>query len=172
MAISFYDISVPAYRQFLTALQSVVDKGEKHCAEKGIDPASLLAARLIDDMQPFTFQIMQAINHSAGALATIRGQKRARPSGLDSFGGCKQALEQALADVDAIQPAELDAIESSTVELNFPGREMKFTAQGYLLSYAMPQFYFHVVTAYDILRHKGVTLGKRDFLGRVQLKDA
>lgn len=171
MTISFYDISVPVYRQFLQALRGILDKGEKHCAEKGIDPASMLASRLVEDMQPFSFQVMQAIAHSAGALATIRGQQRPRPSGLDSFAGCRQAVEQALADLEAIQPAELESVASSTVELKFPGRELKFTAQGYLLSYAMPQFFFHATTAYDILRHKGVAIGKRDFLGRIQLED-
>lgn len=172
MTISFYDTSVPVYRQFLRALLGILDKGEKHCAEKSIDPTSMLGARLIDDMQPFSFQIMLAISHSAGALAQIRGQQRPRPSGLDSFAGCKQAVEQAIADLDAIQPADLESVATNTVELNFPGRELKFTAQGFLLSYAMPQFFFHATTAYDILRHKGVAIGKRDFLGRIQLKDA
>jgi hypothetical protein len=172
MTISFYDLSVPVYRQFLQALRGILDKGEKHCAEKGIDPASVLATRLVEDMQPLTFQVMQSIGHSAGALATVRGQQRARPSGLDSFAGCKQAIEQALADLEAIQPADLENAAASTVELKFPGRELKFTGQGYLLSYAMPQFFFHSTTAYNILRHKGVPIGKRDFLGRVQLKDA
>jgi hypothetical protein len=153
----------------LKALLGVLDKGEKHCADKAIEPASMLAARLIDDMQPFTFQIMQSIQHSAGALATIRGQQRPRASGLETFAGAKQAIEQALADLDAIKPADLDDVASNTVELKFPGREMKFTALGYLQSYAMPQFFFHVTTAYDILRHKGVPIGKRDFLGRIQL---
>lgn len=169
MAISFYDVSVPVYRQFLRALLGVVDKGDKHCAEKSLEPASLLGARLIEDMQPFTFQIMQAIGHSAGALATIRGEQRARPSGLETFAGCKQALEQALADLEALTPADLESAESRTVELKLPGRELKFSAQGYLLSYAMPQFFFHVTTAYDLLRSKGVPIGKRDFLGRIQL---
>ena len=172
MAISLYDVSVPIYRQFLRALLGVIDKAEKHCAEKGIDPATLLATRLVEDMQPFTFQVMQSIGHSVGALATMRGQQRARPSGVDSFAGCKQAVEAALADLEALTPADLDSLEGSTVELKFPGRELKFTAQGYLQSYAMPQFFFHFTTAYDILRHKGVAIGKRDFLGRIQLKDA
>ena len=172
MTISFYDLSVPVYRQFLQALRGVLDKGEKHCTEKGLDPASILATRLVEDMQPLTFQVMQAISHSAGAMATVRGQQRARPSGLDSFAGCKQAIEQALADLEAIQPAELENVAANTVELKFPGRELKFTGQGYLLSYAMPQFFFHSTTAYNILRHKGVPIGKRDFLGRVQLKEA
>lgn len=169
MALSFYDISVPVYQQFLKALLGVLDKGEKHCAEKGIDPGAMLSARLFEDMQPFTFQIMQSINHSAGALATLRGQQRARASGLDSFAGCKKAVEEALAEIEAIQPAELDDAAAKPVELKFPGRELKFTGLGYLQSYAMPQFFFHFTTAYDILRHKGVPIGKRDFLGRVQL---
>jgi hypothetical protein len=168
MTISLYDVTVPIYRQFLRALLGVLDKGEKHCAEKGIDPASMLGAKLVDDMFPFTFQIMQSIAHSAGALANVRGQQRARPSGLETFAGCKQAVEQALAELDAVEPGDLDP--ERTVELKFPGRELKFTAQGYLLTYALPQFFFHVTTAYDLLRHKGVPIGKRDFLGRIQLK--
>ena len=172
MSLSFYDVSVPVYRQFLRSLLGVLDKGEKYCGEKGIEPAALLGTRLVEDMQPLTFQVMQAISHSAGALATIRGRERARASGLDSFAGCKQAVEQALADIEAIQPSELENVAGNTVELKFPGRELKFTAQGYLLSYAMPQFFFHATTAYDILRHKGVPIGKRDFLGRIQLKES
>jgi hypothetical protein len=169
MATSFYEVSVPVYQQFLRSLIGVLDKGEQHCAEKGIDPASLLGARLIEDMQPLTFQIMQAINHSAGALATVRGQQRARPSGLDTFAGAKRAVEEALAELEAIKPEELDDAAAKPVELKFPGRELKFTGLGYLSSFAMPQFFFHVTTAYDLLRHKGVPIGKRDFLGRIQL---
>ena len=172
MAISFFDISVPVYQQFLKALLGVLDKGEKHCVEKSIDPATLFAARLFEDMQPLTFQIMQAINHSVGALATLRGQQRARPSGLDTFAGAKHAIEEALAELEAIKPADLEDAAGKPVELKFPGRELKFTGLGYLSSYAQPQFFFHVTTAYDILRHNGVPIGKRDFLGRIQLLTA
>ena len=132
----------------------------------------MLATRLIEDMQPFTFQVMQSINHSVGALALMRGQQRPRPAGLETFAGCKQAVDQALAELEAILPTDLESVAANTVELKFPGRELKFSAQGYLLSYAMPQFFFHFTTAYDILRQKGVPVGKRDFLGRIQLKDA
>lgn len=169
MALSFYDISVPVYQQFLRSLIGVLDKGEKHCSEKGIDPASMFAARLVEDMQPLAFQIMMAIGHSAGAIAAIRGQQRPRPSAVDSFAGAKKAIEEALAEFEAIKPADLDDASSKVVELKFPGRELKFNGLGYLQSYAMPQFFFHVTTAYDILRHKGVPVGKRDFLGRIQL---
>jgi hypothetical protein len=169
MAISVYEISVPVFQQFLRALSAVLDKCEKHCGEKGIDPASMFGSKLFEDMQPLTFQIAQSISHSAGALATLRGQQRARPSGLDTFNGAKRAIEEALAEIEAIKPAELDDAAAKPVELKLPGRELRFTGLGYLLSYAMPQFFFHAATAYDILRHKGVPLGKRDFLGRVQL---
>ncbi len=169
MALSFYEISVPTYQQFLRALIGVLDKGEKHCTEKGIDPASLFAARLAEDMQPLAFQIMMALGHSAGAVAAIRGQQRSRPSGVDTFAGAKKAIEDALAELEAIKPADLEDAATKVVELKFPGRELKFHGLGYLQSYAMPQFFFHVTTAYDILRHKGVPIGKRDFLGRIQL---
>jgi hypothetical protein len=170
MAISFHDVSVPVYQQLLRALLGVLDKGEKHCADKGIDPAAMFGARLFEDMQPLSFQIMQAIQHSAGALATLRGQQRARASGLDNFAVAKQAIEQALAELEAIPPSELEDAAQKPIELQLlPGRELKFTGLGYLQSFAMPQFFFHVTTAYDILRHQGVPLGKRDFLGRVQL---
>jgi uncharacterized protein len=170
MAISFYEISVPVYQQFLRALLGVLDKSEKHCAEKGIDPATLFATRLFEDMQPFAFQIMQSINHSAGALALIRGQQRARASGLETFASAKRAIEEALTELEAIKPPDLDAAATKPVELKLPGRELKFTGLGYLLSFALPQFFFHVTTAYDILRHKGVPIGKRDFMGQVQVK--
>ncbi|HVY03314.1 MAG TPA: DUF1993 domain-containing protein [Caulobacterales bacterium] len=172
MSLSLYEISVPVYRQFLTALVGVLDKGEKFCAEKGLAPADVFATRLFDDMQPFTFQVMQAINHSVGALALVRGQQRPRPEGLTSFEAMKSAVQAALAELDAIKPADLAGAETKTVELKFPGREMKFTGLGYLQSFAMPQFFFHATTAYDILRHKGVPVGKRDFLGQVALLNA
>lgn len=172
MSLSLYDVSVPVYRQFLTALLNVLDKGEAYCKEKGIAPEDMFATRLVDDMQPFTFQVMQSVNHSAGALALVRGQQRARPEGLTSFEAMKSAVQAAIGELDALKPADLAGAEGKTVELKFPGREMKFTGLGYLQSFAMPQFFFHATTAYDILRHKGVPVGKRDFLGQIALINA
>lgn len=172
MAISFYEITVPVYQQFLRSLAGVLDKAEKHCAEKGVDPASIFATRLAEDMQPLSFQILMAIHHSLGGLATMREQQRARPSGLDTFAGCKQAIEQALSELEAIKPEELEPLADKLVTLSFPGRELKFTGKDFVLTYAQPQFFFHVTTAYGIIRHKGVPVGKRDFLGRIKLQPA
>jgi uncharacterized protein len=169
MAISFYEVSVPVYQQFLRSLIGVLEKAEKHCADKSVQPAELFGTRLVEDMQPLSFQITMAIHHSAAAVATLLGQQRARPSGVDTFAGAKQALEQALADLESVKPADLEELAAKPVALTFPGRELKFTGLGFVQSYAMPQFFFHVTTAYDILRHKGVPVGKRDFLGRIQL---
>ena len=169
MAITFYEVSVPVYRQLLKALTGVLDKAEQHFSDQGVDPAEIFGTRLFEDMQPLSFQIAQAIGHSVGALALIRGQRRERAAGLDNFAAAKRAVEEALSELDSIEPSELEDAGSRPVELKFPGRELKFTGLGYLLSFALPQFYFHVTTAYDILRHKGVPIGKRDYLGRIQL---
>jgi uncharacterized protein len=169
MALSVYDISVPVYRQLLMSLDGVLDKAAAHCAANSIDPATYMNTRLYADMAPFTFQVMQAINHSVGGLYQIMGKEFARPTGLETFAGQKKAIADALAALDAIKPADLEGAENRTVELKFPGREMKFTGLGYLQSFAMPQFFFHATTAYDILRHLGVPVGKRDFLGKTQM---
>ena len=169
MQLSMYDISVPVYRQFLMSLVSVLDKAIEHCKANNVDEASLIGTRLFDDMQPFAFQVMQSVNHSAGALALIRGASRERPAARTSFADMKKDVLAAIADIDAIKPADLEGTANKTVELKFPGREMKFSGLGYLQSFAMPQFFFHATTAYDILRHKGVPIGKRDYLGQIQL---
>ena len=169
MALSMYDISVPVYRQFLLSLAGVLDKAEAHCKANNVDEASMIGTRLFEDMQPFAFQVMQTINHSAGALAAIRGTQRERAAARTSFADMKKDVLAAIADLDALKPADLDGKDNNTVELKFPGREMKFSGLGYLQSFAMPQFFFHATTAYDILRHKGVPIGKRDYLGQIQL---
>lgn len=169
MSLSLYDVSIPVFRQILGALSGVLGKAIAHCDEKGIDPATLIAARLYPDMAPFPFQVMQAVNHSVGALARLRGVDAARVSGLDSLPALKAAVDQALVDLDAIRPADLDGAADREVVLTFGQNTSRFTGLGYLLSSAMPNFYFHATTAYDLLRHNGVAIGKRDFMGKTQV---
>jgi uncharacterized protein len=172
MSLSMYDISVPVFRQILTALNGVLGKAEAHCKEIGGDEAAWMASRLADDMQPFTFQVTQSIGHSAGAVARMRGQDYPRATGLDSFGACKAAVAAAIASLDAVKPEDLAGLEAKDVVLETPRGAMNFTCRGYLLTFAYPNFFFHATTAYDLMRHQGVPVGKRDFMGAVELKAA
>lgn len=172
MSLSTYDVCVPTFRQVLGGLSANLDKAAAHCEAGGVDPATWLNARLADDMQPFTFQVMQAVNHSAGTVAKLRGEAFERPSGLDSFAACKAAVDGAIAALDAVTPADLDGTETKDVTFQTPRGDMNFTGQGYLMSFAFPNFFFHATTAYDLLRHLGLPIGKRDFMGAVQLKTA
>jgi hypothetical protein len=170
MSLSLYDISVPVYRQYLGGLSGVLAKATQHCSTNGIADADITGFRLFEDMQPFSFQVMQSIAHSAGALANLQKESYPRAEGLDTLAGCKTAVDMALAYIDGVKPEELPSDPDAEVALNLPGRTMTFTARNYLTTFAYGNFFFHVTTAYDILRLKGVPIGKRDFLGAVQVK--
>ena len=163
MSLSLYDVAVPTYRQILGAQKGVLAKAEAYFAEKNIDPATIMAARLADDMQPFPFQVMQTINHSAGALSLALGGDFARASGLDSFAAMQAALDSALAYVNSVDAKALNDAADIEVTRTMFGQERKFTPRNFILFSAFPNFYFHATTAYDLLRHAGVPIGKRDF---------
>jgi hypothetical protein len=170
MALSLYDISVPVFRQYLAALSGVLAKAEAHCASGALGEAEVIGCRLIDDMQPFTFQVMQSIAHSAGAVATLRGQSYPRAEGLETLAGCKAAVDAAVAYLDGVKREDVLIEPDAEVKLATPRATLAFSAKGYLLTFAYGNFFFHVTTAYDILRHKGVQIGKRDFLGAAEIK--
>ncbi|MGH6955054.1 MAG: DUF1993 domain-containing protein [Caulobacteraceae bacterium] len=170
MAFSLYDVSVPVFRQYLAALSGVLSKAEAHCVSAGGTEAEMMGFRLYEDMQPFTFQVMQAIGHSAGAVATLRGQTYPRAEGLETLKGCKAAVDAAVAYLDGVKSADIAIADDAEVGFQTPRGTMTFAARDYLFTFAYGNFFFHVTTAYDILRHRGVPLGKRDFLGAVKLK--
>ena len=170
MSLSLYDVSVPVFRQYLGALSGVLAKAEAHCASGGLSESDIAGFRLYADMQPFTFQVMQSIAHSAGAVATLRGQSYPRAEGLETLKGAKAAVEAAVAYLDGVKPTDISVDQDADVALQTPRGSMTFTARDYLLTFAYGNFFFHVTTAYDILRHQGVPIGKRDFLGAVQVK--
>ena len=167
---SLHDVSVGVFRQYLAALSGVLAKGEAHCASGALSEANVIGARLVGDMQPFTFQVMQSIAHSAGAVATLRGQSYPRAEGLETLAGCKAAVDAAVAYLDGVKPGDLTAGADDDVKLQTPRGTMTFTARGYLFTFAYGNFFFHATTAYDLLRHLGVPVGKRDFLGAAQIK--
>ena len=170
MSISMYDISVPVFRQILGGLAGVLEKAEAHCAAGKADAAAWIGAKLAQDMLPLSFQVGQACNHSAGAVAKISGGERARVADLGSLAACRAAVAAALADLDAVKADDLAGREAGDVVLETPRGAMTFVGLDYLLSFAMVNFYFHTTTAYDILRAQGLEIGKRDFMGAVRLK--
>jgi hypothetical protein len=161
--LTLYDVAIPTYRQILGAQKGVLAKAEAHFKDKGIDPATIMAARLYDDMQPFTFQVMQVVGHSAGALSLVLGLNFTRPSGLDTFEAQQAALSGALDVVNGVDADALNAVADTEMERTMFGREMKIVPRNYILFSAFPNFYFHATTAYGLLRQAGVPIGKRDF---------
>jgi len=170
MSISMYDISAPVFRQILGGLAGVLQKAEAHCAAGKADAAAWIDARLIEDMRPLSFQVAQACNQSAGAVAKLAGGNREPVGDLASLAACSAAVAAALADLEAVKPSDLDGREAVDVVLESPRGAITFTGLDYLLSLAMVNFYFHTTTAYDILRAQGLEIGKSDFLGAVRRK--
>jgi hypothetical protein len=172
MAISFYDVSVASYLQILTAVSGFLEKARAHFAKAGVDLGEIVETRLYEDMLPFRFQLVSIAHHSLGAI-------RAVEAGVFLPPGATAALDYAaLADLVADARAELqkydrkaiDALEANDVEFKIGGNAMPFVARDFVLSFSLPNFYFHATTAYDILRMKGAPLGKRDFMGIPRIK--
>ncbi|WP_166360233.1 DUF1993 domain-containing protein [Pseudomonas akapageensis] len=167
MSISLYAASVPVFKQMLTALSGVLAKAEAHATAKKIDPNALLQARLYPDMFPLTRQVQIAVDFAKGVSARLAGvEVPSYPDTEQTFAELQDLLKKVLAFVDGIKPEQIDGQEGREI-VTRPGtdKEKRFTGQSYLLSYGLPQFFFHVTTTYAILRHNGVEVGKRDFMG-------
>ncbi|HEY3887595.1 MAG TPA: DUF1993 domain-containing protein [Caulobacteraceae bacterium] len=174
MAISLYDLSVATYLQTLSGVANFLDRGMAHFEENNVDPNEILETRLFPDMLPFRFQIKSIQHHSLGA---IEGVKKGvfTPPGAMPEGGYTE-MQTFIADTrESLQKLtrdEVDGLEGQDVVFEIGGRKMPFVAEGFLMSFSLPNFYFHATTAYDILRTKGVPLGKRDFMGQMRMKAA
>ncbi len=172
MTLSLYTATVPAFRQTVDALVAFVAKGEAFATEKGIDPATLIEARLAPDMLPFAYQVKSVTVHSMGAINGCRAGTFApdmTPPPTD-FAGLHAQLAATAAALAAIDPAEIDGMVGNDMAFVFRETRMPFLAEDFLLSFSLPNFYFHASTAYAILRAQGVPLGKRDYLGRPRIK--
>jgi hypothetical protein len=172
MPFSLYDITVPNFRQILGAVAGLLDKAEAHCKAQSIAESDFIEARLHEDMLPFTYQVKSTIVHSVGALdALAKGvfsPDLARPPA--SFTALKEKVAGAQQRLDAFTPADINTYEGRDMAFQFKEFKLPFTAENFLMSFSMPNFYFHAATAYDIMRHKGVVIGKRDFMGQLRLK--
>lgn len=172
MTISLYDATVRSWLQGLGAAEGFLAKGVAHCRTEGLDPLAMLDIRLWPDMLPLRFQIHSVVHHSTGALAGVRAGVFRPPADLPEldYPGMQAKVSEAIAALRALDAAEVDALQGRDLVFDFRGRQLPFTAEDFLLSFSLPNFWFHTTTAYDILRHKGVPLGKRDFLGALRLK--
>lgn len=172
MAISLYEASVMSYLQTLGAVGGYLEKGLAHCRDNSIAPEEIVETRLYPDMLPFRFQIQSVVHHSLGAIVGMKSGVFRPPADLPAHD--YPALQALVVDArDALaklSPEEVNGLEGADVIFEFRERKAPFTAEGFLLSFSLPNFHFHATTAYDILRAKGVPLGKRDFLGTMQLK--
>jgi hypothetical protein len=166
MPISMYRASVPLFVQTLTALEKILDKAEAHCAAKKIDPAALLNARLYPDMFPFTRQVQVCCDFAKNAVARLSGTEAQKIADEEkSFAELKARVAKTIEIVKAVKPEQIDGSEEREVTFPIAGQPVTFKGEAYLVGSVLPNFYFHAATAYDILRHNGVELGKRDFLG-------
>ena len=165
--MSLYNVSVPAFVQILGALSKVIDKAEAHAEAKKIDPSALLTARLAPDMFTFTRQVQQACDFAAKTTARLAGADVPTYENTEtSFAALKQRIATAIAYVQSIKPEQFSGAETRVVKLPVGGNTMEFPGQQFFVNFALPNFYFHATTAYDILRHNGVEIGKRDFMGQ------
>lgn len=172
MGISLYDATVPSFKQMLGALAGQLDKAEAFCADKGLAPEALIQARLADDMFPFAYQVKSTVVHSLGAIEGVRrgvfSPDTTTPPA--DFAGLKARVAQGLAALEGIDAAEVESFIGRDMRFAFGDRNIDFTAENFLLSFSLPNFYFHATTAYDILRWQGVAIGKRDYMGRMRIK--
>jgi hypothetical protein len=166
MSISMYDASVPVFRQMLNSLSAILDKAESHASGRKIDPAALLQARLYPDMFPLTRQVQIAADFAKGACARLAGVEVPRYEDTEqSFGELKQRIAKTVAFLEGLPRDAIANSEERDIVLTVAGQPMEFKGQEYLLHWALSNFYFHATTAYAILRHNGIELGKRDFIG-------
>jgi len=172
MAFSLYAATVPSYQQVLGAVSGLLGTAEAFCAEKGIAPEEIIKARLAEDMLPFAYQVKSTAVHSLGAIEGVRrgvfSPDMAPPP--ESFAALKARIADTLAALEVLEPAEVDTFLGRDMRFAFGERRVDFTAENFLLSFSQPNFYFHAATTYDILRWKGVRIGKLDFMGRLRTK--
>lgn len=173
MPISLYDATIPSYLQILQSGLGLIDKAQAHCTENGVSEQDMLAKHFGPDMLPLSWQIKWMNTHSLGAIEGVRAGSfmpdRVPPA--ESFGGLRDEMNSTIATLGAITPEEVESFIGRDMVFEVPAMNLRmdFTAENFLLSFSLPNFYFHATTAYDILRHQGLAVGKRDYIGRPRI---
>jgi len=167
MSISMYKASAPIFVQFLTSLSNVLDKAAAHVEAKKIDPSALVDARLFPDMFPLARQVRAATDHANNACGRLAGVEPPKFENKETtIAELKERIAKTIDFICGLKPEQIDGTEDKPITFTFPsGATREFTGQSLLLNFCLPNFYFHATTAYDILRHNGVEIAKRDFMG-------
>ena len=173
MPIPFHDASLAVYAQSLPAVCATMDKAKAHFLETGTDPEAVVQFSLFPDMKAFDFQIRSVVHHSLGAIEGLRSGHFAPPppSPPLTWDALRERVADASAQITAVTPDEIEALSHREVLFTAGGRQRLFTAAEFVLSFSAPNLHFHATTAYDILRLKGVPLGKLDYIGRLRGRD-
>ena len=170
MATTLYDLSVLTFLQTVKAVRGFLDLAERHCVENHLNPDDFVHAQLIDDMAPFHFQIEAAWHHSVWGLFAAKTGVFEPPAlvGPVPFSELQAMIGKAETTLEAFTPDEVNSWAGKDLELQIGPRKLVFTPETLILSFSLPNFYFHAVTAYNILRSRGVPVGKRDFEGQLR----
>ena len=171
MSIKINQASLETYKQILPAALQILNKAKAHFEETGTDLEDIVQARLYEDMAPFSFQVFSIVHHSVGALNALKSGEFGPPNmpeNLD-FAALHSLLEEAVNDLKNFTADEIDACSEQEVLFKMGSIEWPF--RSFILSFSLPNFYFHVTTMYDMLRMRGVSVGKLDFIGKMQLKN-
>ena len=167
MAISMYQSSVPVFTRMLGNLAAILDKGAAHAEAKKFDSTVLVNSRLFPDMFPLSKQIQIATDMAKGCAARLAGQEPPKfDDGETTFAELKARIDKTIAYLNTFKPQQIDGSEEKTITLQMRSGALTFQGLQYLLNFVLPNFYFHVTTAYNLLRHAGVEIGKMDFTGK------
>jgi hypothetical protein len=166
MAISMYRASVPVFVQYLTALSAILKKAAESCTARKIDPSVLVNGRLAPDMFALARQVQIATDHAKGAAARLSGRDvPSYPDTETTFDELQARIAKTLDFVQSVKEEDFAGCDDKDIKLKAGPQELEFKGLFYLTQFALPNFFFHLTTAYAILRHNGVDVGKRDFLG-------
>jgi len=166
MKISMYQASTPRFAHMLRNLSLLLDKAQAHAEGKKIEPSALTAYRLYPDMFPLTRQVQIACDQAKGAVARLAGVDIPKHDDTEqTFAELQARIDKTLKFIESVKPAQIEGADEREIVLKLRAGDRKFSGLDYLFGFAYPNFYFHVTTAYNILRHNGVELGKKDFVG-------
>ena len=173
MSISLSDASLKTYRQLLPASLAIMKKAEKYFTDEGTNLNDLAEMRLIEDMAPLTFQVFSVVHHSVGAIDALKTGEFAPPKMPEnlSFNDLIEMLENAEEKLNHFSDEDINSLSGKEVMFRMGQIEWAFTAEDFILSFSLPNFYFHVTTLYDLLRVKGLEIGKLDFAGTLRIKN-